>query len=107
MQYVPSLPAPRPPDADFGTVRPTNAIVAVHPVSPRPNAALTRAYRELPLPPAKERRTSRPETVAGDRRRFCRRIYTMPVLEELRSGRDRRRRNQRRGDLITAVDEKI
>jgi hypothetical protein len=40
-----------------------------------------------------------------DRRKFCRRVKHQPVLEELRSGVERRRHNLREGDLVEHIDE--
>jgi hypothetical protein len=48
-----------------------------------------------------------PHDVQTDRRQFCRRVSNDKVLFELRSGTDRRRRNQRSGDLTTAIDESV
>lgn len=42
--------------------------------------------------------------VHGERRIYCRRIEYVPVLIELRSGKDRRRHNQRAGDPMEHVD---
>ena len=40
-----------------------------------------------------------------DRRMVCRRVMQLSVLEELRSGVERRRHSQREGDLVDHVDE--
>lgn len=40
-----------------------------------------------------------------DRRRYCRRVTSMHVLEELRSHVRRRHNNQRQQDIKTAFDE--
>lgn len=40
-----------------------------------------------------------------DRRRYCRRVISMHVLEELRSHVRRRNNNQRQQDIKTAIDE--
>jgi len=40
-----------------------------------------------------------------DRRRYCRRVISMDVLEELRSHVRRRHNNQRQQDIKTAIDE--
>jgi len=41
----------------------------------------------------------------GERRTYCRRFEHLPVLEELRSGIDRRQHRQREGDAAEHVDE--
>jgi len=41
----------------------------------------------------------------GERRTYCRRFEHLPVLEELRSGIDRRKHMQRAGDVAEHVDE--
>ena len=40
-----------------------------------------------------------------DRRIYCRRISNQHILEDLRCHLPRRRRNQRNGDIETAIDE--
>ena len=40
-----------------------------------------------------------------ERRRYCRRLQNNPFLYEVRMVNDRRRKNQRRDDITTAVDE--
>ncbi len=40
-----------------------------------------------------------------DRRKICRRVTQQPVLVELRSGVERRRRSQREGDPVDHIDE--
>ncbi len=106
MRYVQSLPPPVEPVPDSGTVR---AIAPAH-ATPR--------VRERSLPPLVYRpqaappqlpainRRARPLAEPGsDRRTRCRRLRNEPVLLELRSGINRRRRNQRRSDLTTVIDE--
>lgn len=41
------------------------------------------------------------------RRKVSRRIMHKPVLLELRSGIDRRRRNQRENDIVEHIDERV
>lgn len=68
---------------------------------PRPQPTKT------PVTPAERRRAARASQVEAERRTLSRRIKNDPVLKELRSGVERRRRNQRKNDLTTAIDEKI
>ncbi|MBU1425639.1 MAG: hypothetical protein KKH12_02465 [Gammaproteobacteria bacterium] len=42
-----------------------------------------------------------------DRRKVCRRVAQQAVLVDLRSGLDRRRRNQRGDDLVEHIDETV
>lgn len=42
-----------------------------------------------------------------ERRKYCRRLQNVPVLYDLRVGADRRRKNQRKSDITTAIDEKV
>ena len=45
------------------------------------------------------------EALFVDRRKVCRRVKHQPVLEELRSGVERRRHNLREGDTVDHIDE--
>jgi len=47
------------------------------------------------------------ERLAGEQRKFCRRIEHLPVLIELRSGIERRQRQQRDDDPTEHVDERV
>jgi hypothetical protein len=40
-----------------------------------------------------------------DRRKYCRRVVQQKVIVDLRSGLDRRRRNQRGDDIVDHIDE--
>lgn len=51
-----------------------------------------------------ERRNAAPHH--GERRTICRRIKMQPLLKELRSKVDRRRRKQRETDITEHIDEK-
>jgi hypothetical protein len=42
-----------------------------------------------------------------DRRTYCRRVAQQPILEELRSGVDRRKHSQRGGDIMNHIDEEV
>ncbi|MBY0577438.1 MAG: hypothetical protein K2P57_00160 [Burkholderiales bacterium] len=57
-----------------------------------------------------EKHPEKPEQVFQERsdeerRKYCRRLQNIPVLYELRMENDRRRKNQRKGDITTAIDE--
>ncbi len=47
------------------------------------------------------------ERSEDERRKYCRRLQSTPVLYDLRSGTDRRRKNQRKSDVTTAIDEVV
>lgn len=108
MQYVQSLPPIYTPTSPSGTVTELTAVPAVEPVAPRQAAEGPIPHLDTERPALEQawepRIFASPE---NDRRHVCRRLQHEPVLQELRSGLDRRRRNQRRSDLTTAVDEKI
>lgn len=107
MRYVQSLPPVYTPTSPASTVAEARAVPGVRPVEPQrpPETPLQRLDTRLPA--LEQRWEHRPATsIESDRRKLCRRIQHETVLEELRSGVDRRRHNQRKTDLTTAVDEK-
>lgn len=105
MQYVPSLPPITTPLPDSGAVKAVAHVAA----TPRITEQTPTFYRPLtnpaPPPSINRRWAPRPAVDETERRTYCRRIHEAPVLEELRSGLDRRRHNQRKSDLTTAIDE--
>jgi len=107
MQYVQSLPPVYTPEGPTDTVVAAEGIPAVRPVAPRIPSDAPRQRLDTRLPALEQQWAPRPIAVEGERRKVCRRVLHEPVLDELRSGVDRRRRNQRHNDLTTAVDEKI
>lgn len=110
MQYVQSWPPEVKPVPDSGAVKPKWRVIAVRKVAERILPPLIyRPPPETPAMPAINRYwVSRPPAMENERRKFCRRVnHEASVLQELRSGVDRRRRNQRRGDITTAIDEKV
>lgn len=109
MQYVQSWPPVVEPVPYSSAVKPVWHVNAVHKVAERILPPLIhRSPSEMPAQPAINRRAAPyAQTVEYERRKLCRRIHATAVLEELRSGQDRRRRNQRRDDFTTAIDEKI
>lgn len=105
MRYVQSLPPIVEPAPDSGATRGIAHTAPVRPVSERSLPPLVfRQHTQQQATPALNRQVV-PHSADNDRRKFCRRIRNDPVLLELRSGQDRRRRNQRRGDLTTAIDD--
>lgn len=64
----------------------------------------SQARHETPAEAVGEEETRHEPRVHGERRIYCRRIEYVPVLIELRSGKDRRRHNQRAGDPMEHVD---
>lgn len=109
MQYVPSLPPLVEPVPNQGEVRAVAATAAVH--RPEERTLPPMVYRlrsdHAPVPAVNRRSTPQSATVESERRKSCRRLRTLPILQELRSGVDRRRHNQRLNDITTAIDEKI
>ncbi|MBI5918272.1 MAG: hypothetical protein HY849_02705 [Nitrosomonadales bacterium] len=61
-------------------------------VTPRPELAIFSGQRA---------------TQAEERRKYCRRILHLPVLEELRSGLDRRHHHIRTSDFAEHIDEEV
>jgi len=64
----------------------------------------TQARHETLVEVAGEEEERHEPRAQGERRSYCRRIEYVPVLIELRSGKDRRRHNQRAGDPMEHVD---
>lgn len=65
-----------------------------------------KAEAVLDAPPAEHKAEQAfQERSPEERRKYCRRIQNVQVLYELRAGADRRRKNQRKSDITTAVDE--
>jgi len=111
MQHVQNLPLPPSLKGleDNNEVKKPTEIKPVKPVSERIEPLLV--FRQLtqsehqrtPAKPLERRNT---EPYLGERRIICRRIKTQPLLKELRSKVDRRRRKQRKTDITEHVDEK-
>jgi hypothetical protein len=107
MRYVQSLPPIVEPAADSDAVTAVARAHATPPVRERTVPPLVYRPRSAhTVLPAINRRLL-PHDVQTDRRQFCRRVSNDKVLFELRSGTDRRRRNQRSGDLTTAIDDSV
>lgn len=111
MQYVQNLPRP-PALNEFEDNNEVKKLTEIKPVNPAPEHTqpsialrqLTQSEHQLPLIKPLERRNA--ETHLGERRTFCRRIKTQPLLKELRSKVDRRHRKQRKTDITEHIDEK-
>ena len=109
MRYVQSLPPLVEPAAEETAVNAVAHVTAAHNVTEQHQALI--AYRKhmgnaAELPAINQSWVPRLDPIESDRRKFCRRLQNSPMLHELRSGKNRRLRNQRKGDITTAIDEK-
>jgi len=110
MQYVPSLPPPV-TGAEVGLE--VNALAGVQrakPVQERtlpPLVVQPHARHEVPAEVAENEEKRHDPHVHGERRLYCRRLEHLPMLVELRSEIDRRRRNQRASDIAEHNDVKV
>ena len=111
MRYVPSLPPPFTVVTDRWGIKPTTRVGPVKRVQERTVPPLVfQPHHALPeSPPGQiEEAENRHVAPSGmDRRTYCRRVAQLPILEEFRSGVDRRRHNQRGGDMTDHVDMKV
>ncbi len=110
MRFVPSLTPPLTAVKEGLKLQALARVKPVKPVQASPSPPL-KAQRHPP-PEASGDHTGSPERrydahVHGERRTYCRRIEHLPILIELRSGIDRRRHQQRAGDLTEHIDEKV
>jgi hypothetical protein len=108
MKYVPSLP----PVSGVENRREVSALFAVKPVKrvqPRTLPPLViqphATHQEAAAEPV--RKDERREPVQESRRKYCRRVSHQPMLEELRSGLERRRHQQRGSDGTEHIDEQV
>lgn len=88
-------------------VRALTGVKAVKPVQPRTLVPLvTQPHGAAHEYVAAAGQPEKRHVVAlhGERRVYCRRVQHLPVLLELRSGLDRRRHNQREGEVQEHVD---
>lgn len=107
MKIAPDLPPP------VTSARPelrVEALVGIKPVRPveartRPPPTVQPHVRHEHDASVEEERRHDPH-VDGERRTYCRRTEHLPVLLELRSGVERRRHNQRAGDIAEHIDVK-
>ena len=103
MRYVSSIPPPvkSPNTRQVGgltAIRSVKAVQLQEPVVDQRTAQQEAVRLE-------EERQRRSEGQFVDRRMVCRRVTQRPVLVELRSGIERRRRSQREGDPVDHIDE--
>jgi hypothetical protein len=106
MRYVPSIP----PVTTSPITREVNAVSAVHAVravhAPDkivPQVEIHTAYQGSAIPVVVQQQHQ--IIPAEDRRKYCRRVSHMPVLEELRSGIDRRHHDLLGGSVVEHIDE--
>jgi len=110
MKYVPSLPSPA-TGAEIGLeVKALAGVQRAKPVQARtlPPLVMQPHARHVPPPEVagKEEKRHDPH-VHGERRLYCRRLERLPMLVELRSEMDRRRRNQRASDIAEHIDVEV
>ncbi|MFA6014979.1 MAG: hypothetical protein WC742_07905 [Gallionellaceae bacterium] len=102
MQFVPSVPSVAVTPGSR-RVKSLSATYAVKPVFPRDHPSpYETENQENYLPPEPE---AAPPAITENRRTYCRRVKHLPVLEELRSGVDRRKHNLLEGDVVEHIDE--
>ena len=107
MKYVPEPPQPTAAPEIGAEVKALAGLRPAKPVQERtlpPMVVRSRAQHEANPQAAGEEKTH--ERLHEERRIYCRRIEHLPILLELRSGEERRRHNQRAGDLTEHVDIK-
>ena len=113
MKFVPSLPPPV-TSAELGLeVKALAGVQRAKPVQARtlPPLVIQPHARHVAPPEVAEKAAGKEEKrhdphVHGERRLYCRRIEHLPILVELRSEIDRRRRNQRASDMAEHIDVK-
>lgn len=110
MKFTPDLPPPATVAEAGLEVKALAGVQRAKPVQARtlpPLVVQPHARHEAPPEVAgKEEKRHNPH-VYGERRIYCRRIERLPMLVELRSEIDRRRRNQRASDIAEHVDVKV
>ena len=105
MRYVSSIPPPpkSPNTRQVGGLTAVRSVKAVQLLEQTvPNVEQQTVQQEAARLAEKQRRS---EGQFVDRRKVCRRVTQLPVLVELRSGVERRRRSQREGDPVDHIDE--
>lgn len=110
MKYVPSLPPPITGVADKWAINGVSRVKPTKPVQERtlPPLVTYPQYAQHETPPGSIEETERRHKEPfQERRMYCRRVAHQPILEELRSGVERRRNRQRGGDLTDHIDEKV
>ena len=110
MQYVLSDLPPAHPTEEPGTPRVVRAQAAkdggVPPVVPMVfNFKPQEKRRKKALPEDEAESHVFRERNEEERRKYCRRLHNTPILYDIRVVNDRRRKNQRKDDITTSVDE--
>ena len=108
MKYVPNLP-PVSGVENRGEVSALFAVKPIKRVQPRTLPPLViqphGSHQEATV--ESTRNIERRESVQESRRKYCRRVSHQPMLEELRSGLERRRHQQRGSDDMEHIDEQV
>ncbi len=107
MKFAPDIPPPATPPEIRPGVGTLAGTKRVRPVAPRispPLIVQPHVPHEPPSGVAEE--GERRHDSHGERRTYCRRVEHRPMLIELRSGRERRRHNQRADDITEHIDIK-
>lgn len=116
MQYVPSLTPPVTAPETGPEVKALAGVQRAKPVQERTLPPLVvQPHARHVAPPevaGKEEAAGKEEKrhdphVHGERRLYCRRLERLPMLVELRSEIDRRRRNQRASDIAEHIDVEV
>ncbi len=105
MKYVPSLP-PVSGLAERDEVLALSRTRRVNPVQSRTMPPLViQPQKQVAAEPLHE--VEKRETLQESRRKYCRRVSHQTMLEELRSGIERRRNRQRGDDDAEHIDEQV
>lgn len=110
MKIVPNLPAPMPVAENILEVK---ALAGVKPSRPAQERTLPplviqpRSQREGEPEIVEQQERRYEQHIYGERRIYCRRIEHLPILIELRSEIERRRHNQREGDMTEHIDVEV
>ncbi len=106
MRYVSSIPTVTTSlnARQVSALSAVHAVKAVHaPERAVPYIDIHTAYQGSTVPLVEQRQ--HPVIPVDDRRKYCRRVSHMAVLEELRSGIDRRHQSLINGDVVEHIDE--
>lgn len=107
MQFIPIIPRAGKLLEDWLEVRRLAAVRASRPVEPRSLPPLVRLPPHLQHRQIEAVQDERRMPGQIERRRYCRRIRGLPILEELRSCIERRKHSQRGSDPATHIDEEV
>ena len=107
MKFVPDLPSSPVAPATSPEVKALTGVRRAKPVQARTQPPLIvqpHVRREAPPEAPEEKERRHDPHVDGERRIYCRRLWHEPFLIESRSGRERRRHNQRADDPTEHID---